>query len=192
MAVDPASLPPSNGSMRAQGTRRHRVESVMRMRDVITLSVQGGYSDAEIAALLTEQYEKQGRKKITARAVASTRERALARHKPNPELVEQVRALQLQRLDELTAAAMPNAMQGNARSIDTVLKIEVMRSRIVGTEAPKKIEHGGSIGHVHEIADADEVARLEEAFKSSVDYDIDSDAVDDELLGLPVGDVEAA
>lgn len=184
MATD--VLPPSNGSVRAVATRKSRVEKVLRERDVVALVVAGGYSDEEIAALLTERYEAEGRPKITRRQVTNARNRALERYAPSEQQVETVRGQQLQTLDELKTSIMPKALDGQVRAVETVLRIESFRADLVGTKAPRKLEHGGQISHVHELADPDEVARLEEAFHTSVAYDVDGTA--DELPELEPGD----
>jgi translation elongation factor EF-Tu-like GTPase len=188
MAAD--ALPPSQGSERAVNFRANRVEKVLRKRDVVTLAAQGGYSDQEIADLLSSQYVQEGRKPITRRMVTKYRGEALEEYKPSPDQVDRVRAEQLQRLDELTAAAMPKAQGGNLKAIETVLKIERERAAIIGTAAPKRVEVGGRIDHVHDLADPDEVERLEEAFKTSYDYEGTAfELPDDETgaLALPAG-----
>lgn len=193
MTVDIAGLPDSAGSTKARAYRSDRVEKVMRERDVIKLGATGGYSDKEISELLSAAYEAEGRRPITARQVKNARDRALRRYAPAQQLVDQIRGEQLLRLDQLLEAQMSKALEGNVRAAETVLKIEAARSRLVGTEAPKKIEHGGSIFHSHEIADTDEVQALEEAFASGArSFDIDATAEDlgseEMLLELPAGD----
>lgn len=190
-AVDTTNLPPSAGSTKAKAYRVDRVEKVLRERDVLKLSAVGGYSDKEISELLTAEYAKEGRRPIGTSAVRNARRRALARYTPDKELVDRVRGEQLLRLDQLLGAVMPKGLEGNVRAIETALKIEAARAELVGTKAPKKVEHGGAILHAHELVDSEEVDRLGEAFRSSArafDVDASADEVDGgELLELPSG-----
>jgi hypothetical protein len=184
MAVDVATLPPSRGSNIARETRSNRVLKAIRARDVITMMVQGGYSDEEIADLLTEEYATKGEPGITRRQVTNIRKKSLEAYKPSATQIDEVRGQQLQRLDALLEAAMPHALAGKVRHIETVLKIEGARAELMGTKAPKKIEHGGRVDHVHDIADPDEVNRLQDAFVSS--FAIEGEAF--ELPALEAGD----
>lgn len=73
-------------------------------------------------------------------------QRVLARHrKETHEKAEQHIQLQLQRLDLLLRSALPAARSGDARSIDTILRIEERKAKLLGLDKPTKADHGVSI-----------------------------------------------
>lgn len=88
--------------------------------------------------------------------------------------VERIRAVQLQRIDQLVAAHYQAAI-GEVKEDGTVVKpsipatseirqLESLRAQITGTLAPKRVDVSGSIGmHI----DADEVAKLDRAWAAS-------------------------
>lgn len=62
------------------------------------------------------------------------------------ELIEDVRAIELDRLDEMMVEPLKAAKQGDTRAIEAVLKIMERRAQIMGSDAPKKQEHSGPDG----------------------------------------------
>lgn len=56
----------------------------------------------------------------------------------NQELAEDVRDLEVQRLDALLAVAWPKAMNGDLFAFDRVLKVSESRRRLFGLDAPIK------------------------------------------------------
>ena len=66
-------------------------------------------------------------------------ERALKRTMREAGL-EECRSLELERLDKLQSAAWPDAMLGDMKAIDSVLKIMDRRSKYLGLDAPIKVE----------------------------------------------------
>ncbi|WP_367134443.1 MULTISPECIES: hypothetical protein [Streptomyces] len=54
--------------------------------------------------------------------------------------VEVLRQLRLQRLDHLHAAYWPEALQGNSKAAEIVLKIDQQRAKLEGTDAPQRVE----------------------------------------------------
>jgi hypothetical protein len=100
--------------------------------------------------------------------------------------VEKVRALQLARLDRLERAHWGAAIgqvveDGTVRQVppslkatEAVLKIEALRARIAGTEAPRKMEVSGSVGFHLDVA---EIERADRAWiESGGDVVIDATA----------------
>lgn len=100
--------------------------------------------------------------------------------------VEKVRALQLARLDRLErahwGAAIGQVVENGAvrqtapslKATEAILKIEQLRARIAGTEAPRKMEVSGSVGfHL----DAAEIERADRAWlESGGDVTVDATA----------------
>jgi hypothetical protein len=74
------------------------------------------------------------------------------------ELAEEVRTLELERLDLLMRGIWKNAESGNTQAIDRVLKIMERRSSLLGLDAPKRHAIAGDddrppIKHAHELSD---------------------------------------
>lgn len=55
------------------------------------------------------------------------------------EPAEEVRALELERLDRLQFAAWPAASQGDVKAIDAILRIMKRRAELLGLDAPTRI-----------------------------------------------------
>lgn len=58
---------------------------------------------------------------------------------------EELRDAEVARLDRLMAAHWPKALKGDPRSSDIVLKCVAQRSKLLGVEAPAKVEHSGGV-----------------------------------------------
>lgn len=56
------------------------------------------------------------------------------------EAAEELRNVELQRLDRLQAAAWADAVKGNLRAIETVLKVIDRRCRLLGLDSPLQVE----------------------------------------------------
>jgi hypothetical protein len=56
------------------------------------------------------------------------------------EPADQVRALELERLDAMLRAVWPSALEGELRSIETVLRLMDRRARYLGLDAPTKVD----------------------------------------------------
>jgi hypothetical protein len=61
------------------------------------------------------------------------------------EPADDVRKLELERLDRLTMALWKRAQNGEAEAIDRVLKLMDRRAKLLGLDAPEKTEHTGGI-----------------------------------------------
>lgn len=61
------------------------------------------------------------------------------------EPAEEVRTLELERLDQMLAVLWARAMQGDdkERAIDRILKVMERRAALLGLDAPKRIENSG-------------------------------------------------
>ena len=85
-------------------------------------------------------------------------------------MIEQVRTLQLHRLDDLLQKLYPKLNQeklseaNRLRIVDRILRIERLRAKIAGTEAARKIDVGVT---VNLIEDPEEVKREQEAWANS-------------------------
>lgn len=86
------------------------------------------------------------------------------------EPADEVRALELERLDKLLLGLWPRATSGNDRAIDRVLKIMQRRANLLGLDAPQKVENtgkgGGPIQHqIQNGPDLSTVLTLEQRFQ---------------------------
>jgi transposase-like protein len=61
------------------------------------------------------------------------------------ESVEILRTIELQKLDELESVLLPLALKGDLQAADRVLKIQERRAKLLGLEAPQKVEHSGHL-----------------------------------------------
>jgi hypothetical protein len=66
-------------------------------------------------------------------------------NKTNLESAEQLRALELLRLDELLSSLWDTAIAGDLRAVDRVLKVMERRAKLLGLDAPVKVETDGAI-----------------------------------------------
>ncbi|MGW1071568.1 hypothetical protein [Streptomyces sp. NPDC002537] len=62
------------------------------------------------------------------------------RHAEQSAQAEVLRSVEVQRLDRLQAAAWALALQGDMRAIDTVVRIIDRRCRLLGLDAPARME----------------------------------------------------
>jgi len=69
------------------------------------------------------------------------------------EAAEEVRRLELERLDRLLLALWPQAAKGNQGAVDRVLRIMERRARLLGLDAPKGVDvtSGGAPLSEHKI-----------------------------------------
>ena len=59
---------------------------------------------------------------------------------------EELRELEMQRLDEWTLNLTPKARDGDPRAIGTLVRIQERRAKLTGLDAPDKVEHTGKDG----------------------------------------------
>lgn len=75
---------------------------------------------------------------VTAQAAHKMVVKALAdTAKKTAESAEQLRQMELQRLDALQASLWPDAMRGDEQKVDRVLKIMAQRAKLLGLNAPE-------------------------------------------------------
>ena len=63
------------------------------------------------------------------------------------EPADELRTLELSRLDDMLKAIAPHVAAGNLTAIDRALKIQERRARLLGLDAPVKQEHTGKDGN---------------------------------------------
>ncbi len=81
---------------------------------------------------------------ISLSGAADAVKRALARlNERSLEGADELRRLELERLDRMLLAMYPQATRGNQGSVDRVLRIMERRARLLGLDAPIRNEHSG-------------------------------------------------
>jgi len=89
-------------------------------------------------------------------------------HKHDAESVAELRALENERLDDLWNHWVEAARANNPKAAQILLRISERRAKMNGLDAAAKMEHFGSIQHLHELGvDPQEIARTEQAFRAT-------------------------
>lgn len=83
------------------------------------------------------------------------------------EPADEVRQIELERLDKMHRALWPQAIRGEHGAIDRVLRIMERRAKLIGLDAPAKqvLQHGGDI-NVRDLSD-DELQAIVAGHSSS-------------------------
>lgn len=129
---------------------------------------------------------------VTKRRVSSVINRTLeAWREEDRSKIENVREMQLKRIDRMVRALWNKAIGVNAdgslsepslKAIGEIRKLEALRARIAGTEAPKKVEVAGELGF-HLVKE--ETDQLEKAWVNA-----GGDVIDGTAEDLPVPEIE--
>jgi hypothetical protein len=83
---------------------------------------------------------------ITRQAAHSAVTRALTRIAQHTnESAEQMRTLELERLDRMLAAIWSMVLNGSTYHIDTALRIMARRAKLMGLDAPEQANFGGQV-----------------------------------------------
>jgi len=85
---------------------------------------------------------------------------------------EDIRDIEVLRLESMLEAIFPKALRGDYRAIDRAIKISERLSKLLGIDAPSKQEHSGPGGTPIQIEDVNETRqRLLESIQKSVARD---------------------
>jgi hypothetical protein len=106
-----------------------KILAAQRERNALVLR-QAGATYTKIAKQL-------GYRNRSSAADAVTR--ALARTTPKP-LADEVRRLELERLDDLWRSMYPKAVQGDHLAVDRCLRIMARRAALLGLDAPQRVQ----------------------------------------------------
>lgn len=116
---------PSAGGPKSSG---HRITVAEKQRQALILR-RGGATFEQIAERLGYASRKGAHKAVST---------ALRRLVQEP--AEELRALELDRLDALHRAVWPAAMAGDVKAVDRALKIMARRVRLLGLDLPLKVD----------------------------------------------------
>ncbi len=159
-----------------------RVSRATRRHQVIQLLL-GGRSEHEIAEHLGV------REKTVRNIILHTLETWETQDKAS---IEQVRELQLKRIDQLVQAHWASALgvqpdgtrrNPSLKATAEIRQLEAPRSRIAGTEAPKRLEISGELGFTLEQSS---IEAAEAAWAQSGGEVIDAEVIEDPAE-LPAG-----
>ena len=126
-------------------TSQTRVRNEQRLAEVLDMRARGftlkaigevlGCTSTNVCILV-----KRGLKRLQAEQLAD---------------VDQHRALELARLDRLSEKNSTGVESGDPRAIQTEIRISERRCKLMGLDAPVKVEHSGEIGFVDACLEAD-------------------------------------
>jgi hypothetical protein len=134
---------PKRGGNHRRSTSPDMVDAALRQTEALRLR-QSGMTFQEIADVLGYADPTGARGAVLAALQTTVVE-------PNNEM----RSLELTRLDALLAALWPTALAGDQGAIDRVLKIQERRAKMLGLDAPPKMP----VGDIDELIAA-ELERL--------------------------------
>lgn len=91
------------------------------------------------------------------------------------ENIEELRALENDRLDNLFAAVWEQALQGDNKALDSCLKIMTRRAKLLGLDA--KVEHRVELNQNYYDAESIDqgVRRIQRAYEKAIELGIDLD-----------------
>jgi hypothetical protein len=103
-------------------------------------------------------------------------------HEDESYAAEQVRQLDLTRIDQAIQVLWPLVRAGNLKAMKEYRAFIDQRARLLGTYAAQKTEVEATVNHRIDPADREEIARLEEAFVTAsrpADAQLSDDVVED-------------
>lgn len=122
--------------------RAGKLTAAQKRNKVLALRAAGG-TEEQIAQVMREQGYSITRKGVNAIITRALEDMQLE----DQSAIESVRALQLDRLDRMLAKVWPKVLDGNLKAIKEAREIERLRAKIAGTEAPRKVQHSGTVDH---------------------------------------------
>jgi len=120
---------------KANGTSTKKVSGLQREQQALDLRVMGK-SYMQIAQILG--ISKAGAHNATVRAIKKLQT-------ATNEAAEQVRELEVQRLDKMLAIVMAQVEMGDLGAVDRALKIMARRASLLGLDAPERLQQSGDI-----------------------------------------------
>jgi hypothetical protein len=174
-----AAMIPADAAGQADFLERHeRRQMVFDLR-------RRAMTHQQIADALTEHFGE----KVSRQAVSKMLKRGLERmHREEAESVEELRALENDRLDELLRVWGPRAREGNEKAAGIVLRIAERRAKMNGLDAPVKHEHDVRGSILHELGvDPEEVKRSRDAWQTAFGDTGAPDPIDGTATELPSG-----
>lgn len=140
-------------------TSERRLLAIDKQRQALELRL-AGVTLSEIARMLGYK---------SASGVVKALDSAILRTLQQP--ADNVRALELTRLDRLVIALWPKALAGDSDAVRRVLDIMERRSKYLGLDANKRVEHSGVGGGAISITMIDQII---EGANDRGDGDLDS------------------
>lgn len=109
---------------------QRNVQARVNERQALELRLQGfSYADIASALGVTVETARETIKRVLSRMAETTAEDAL-----------EVRSLELERLDQMLVKLQDQITKGSEKAIETALRIQERRARLLGLDSPKKLE----------------------------------------------------
>jgi transposase-like protein len=122
-----------------------KVQAAVRRKEAVDLRVEGKtYREIAQELGVTPTRARQ----LVAEALAAI-------EKDTAESAEELRRLELDRLDQLQAGLWEEAAGGNLKAVGAALKIMERRARLVGLDAPTRTENTHGYADLSEMSDAE-------------------------------------
>jgi len=113
-------------------------------RDQKALEMRRAGKDYDSIAKALEYFDRSHARKVIMRLLKADREKLA-------ETADEVRELELQRIDKMFEVAYAKALDGHLLSIDRALRLMERRASMLGLDAPKRQEISGPDGSPIEI-----------------------------------------
>ncbi len=150
-----------------------RIQSAERQKTALELRKRGGSFD-NIAA--TMGISKSTAHNLVHKAIDQLKTTTLKK-------AEELKVLDLERLDSMLVGIYPKATAGDAKAINAVIKLMDQRAKLLGLYAPTKSEVQGEVKHEHTHTDSTLIL-------SKLQDRLDAIAKGTHLLAEPIEDAE--
>jgi len=117
------------GQLEGKGSVR-RVELTVTEKKAVDLRIAGN-SYQKIAEAL--DYTLEGARQVIFRAMEVNRN-------ATKESCDELRQIEVQRLDDLLASLWPKALNGDMKAVDRVLKVAARRAALLGLDMPQQVQ----------------------------------------------------
>ncbi len=135
-----------------------KVQSAIRRKEAVDLRIEGKtYREIAQELGVTPTRARQ----LVAEALAAI-------EKDTAESAEELRRLELDRLDQLQSGLWEEAAAGNLKAVGAALKIMERRARLLGLDAPTRTENTHGYANLDQMTDAE---LLEEARRHGIPVD---------------------
>lgn len=174
--IPPPAVPPVG---KAPQTRAGRLSKAQKRSRILAMRASGATVEKIAEALAAQGFP------TTAHGVSRVLNNALAEMaSADEQVVDKVRAMQVERLDTALRAIWPRVRDGDLKAIDRMLQIERTRARIMGTEAPTQVQVDGQVTHRLTKDEVDHEKELWlQAGGEQTSYDVDGTASELPALG---------
>ena len=94
---------------------------------------------------------------------------------------ESLRDQEVARIERLITFLDDKAQTGDPKAISEIRQLSTQKSKLIGIEAPSKIEHTGRVDH--HLIDAEQLKQIDDGYSSRMPADVELD--EDDIIELP-------